>query len=158
MKRVQLILSLVLAAWPALTQAALAPFVAGTLGDIEDRHGGNVFIVALWATDCAPCRGELALLSDFSRAHPDVGIILVATDPPDAAAVASEVLSQYELDSAETWIFADGNRERVQYDIDPRWFGELPRAYLYSPGVPRIAISGTLSKPRLDAWLAATRK
>ena len=70
----------------------------------------------------------------------------------NAPAIAA-VLAGYGLSGVESWVFADPNHERLQYAIDPQWFGEMPRAYLYSRANERKGISGTLSSEELERWL-----
>ena len=138
---------------PSARPAAQIPFDVGDLAEIERRHGGEAFVVVLWSLDCAPCRRELALLGDFRRRHPELELVLISTDPPEAAAAASEVLSGYGLADAEAHGFASRNAERLRHAIDPEWFGELPRAYFYAADGTRSGVSGALSEELLREWL-----
>ncbi len=63
------------------------------------------------------------------------------------------MLHSFGLDAADNWIFADPMPERLRYRVDPNWFGELPRAYLYTDDHQRTAHSGILSEADLQQWL-----
>lgn len=128
-------------------------FGADSLADVERRYAGERFIAVLWSLDCAPCRRELELLGDLRRAEPDLKVVLIATDGPEHEPAVTEVLGAYDLSDAESWIFADANVEKLRYAVDPAWFGEMPRAYLYEPDSTRRGISGPLAKNAVLEWL-----
>jgi len=127
------------------------PFTRDSLQAIEIAHAGAPFVVVMWATDCAPCRRELKLLAGFRLEHPSVPVVLIATDDPSQADGVAAVLREFGLADADNWQFADGNVERLRYAIDPVWYGEIPRAYLYSTDGSRRAVSGPLAEAELAA-------
>jgi thiol-disulfide isomerase/thioredoxin len=131
----------------------LRVFDAGSMRAIEQEHAGAPFIVAVWATDCPPCRRELALLSSFSADHPDVPVVLIATDPPDNAETVARILESFALPAAEAWHFGDAGAERLRYTIDPDWRGEMPRSYLYDGDGNRLGVSGPISEQLLQKLL-----
>jgi hypothetical protein len=151
MKNVWVLLAALLFA--RLASAELLAFGPDSLREIERRHADSAFAVVIWSIDCAPCRDDLRLLRRFTVAHPDAHVVLISADDARNAPAVSAVLAEYGLTGVESWVFADPNRERLQYAIDPQWFGEMPRAYLYSRGTERKAISGTLSSAALERWL-----
>jgi hypothetical protein len=133
--------------------AELLAFGPDSLREIERRHAGSPFAVVIWSIDCAPCRDDLALLRRFTAAHPEANVVLISADDVRNAPAIAAVLAGYGLSGVESWVFADPNHERLQYAIDPQWFGEMPRAYLYSRANERKGISGTLSSEELERWL-----
>lgn len=136
--------------------AALAgplPFGPSSMRAIEEQHAGTPFIVAVWATDCPPCRHELQLLGAFANANPQVPVVLIATDTLQHAELVNEILSQYDLTGLDSWMFAEANVERLRYTIDPDWFGEMPRSYFYDSKSNRVARSGALTEMDLQDWL-----
>ena len=153
MKKIMLVAAVFSWGWGGTVFAELSPFDTDSMREIESNHQGRPFIVALWATDCAPCRGELALLRRFADEHPSVAVVLIASDNIENAQAVQDILAEYGLENVESWVFADPNRERLQFAVDPQWFGEVPRAYLYAPSLERSPVSGTLAASRLDAWL-----
>lgn len=131
------------------------PFDSHSMQQIEQQHAGKPFLVVMWATDCAPCRRELTLLAEFTRVHPQVPVILIASDSFDQAQVAQAILSDYTLGGVESWLFADANVERLRYAVDPDWFGEIPRSYFYDQAGHRVGVSGALTAGMLDDWYVA---
>ena len=49
----------------AVSAADLRVFGPAGMRAIEKEHAGDRFIVAVWSTDCPPCRRELSLLGAF---------------------------------------------------------------------------------------------
>lgn len=138
---------------PAMAQE-IKPFVAGSHAQLLAQHRDRPLILAFWSLTCAHCQEEFALLREFTRAHPDVTLVLVLTDtPPDSEAIAA-TLRRHGLDGVSAWVFADDSPERLRFEVDRRWRGELPRTYLYRPDGAAQALSGKLDQKTLDAWLA----
>ena len=44
--------------------------------------------------------------------------------------------SPYGLGKVEQWVFADPMPERLRFEIDRRWYGELPRTHFYDRTSP----------------------
>lgn len=143
----------VLLIMPGIVTAGQQAFLSESLEQIESRFAGEPFLLVLWSADCAPCRTELAVLGEASRQHPEMNFVLVATDNMDMQSTLIEILDEYSLGDAESWIFADPNVERLRYSIDPNWFGELPRSYFYDRDSNRTGVSGLLSREKVVGWL-----
>ncbi len=144
-----------------ITTAAQAehprPFVSGSLQQIVAAHEGTSFILGLWSRSCSHCREELLLLGQLAAQYPQGTIVLVSTDTIEEAAEVAATLQGYGLGAAESWLFADPYRERLQYEIDSRWYGELPRTYLYAADGTREGYSGPLDMALLQRWLNQQR-
>lgn len=146
-----------LLAWPAVAQAEaqVRPFVSGSLAAIRTAHAGQPFILSLWSIDCSHCPKELAALGALKKAHPRLRLVLVATDngvPPTALA---EYVAQHGLEAAEQWVFAGEQDERLRHEIDPRWWGELPRTYFFDAAQRMEGVSGLVPLQRLQQWATA---
>lgn len=137
---------------PGSSAAGPRAFERDSLQAIRDAHAGQPFVMAMWSAYCEPCREELAMLVRFRAAHPQVAVVLVATDPPEELAAVRSMLAQYASEDVETWAFADAFVERLRYAVDPRWRGELPRTYLYDAQHRFSAISGRVDAARLRDW------
>lgn len=150
-------IALTLLASSSLAQAAQEPlpFVSGSLDTIVSSQKGNAFVLALWSLDCVYCRHDLAMLSRLKAAYPELRLVLVATDTPARRAEIPPALDSLQLGAEESWIFADGFIERLRHQVDPRWFGELPRTYFYGPDGERIGISGKLDEAAVEEWIQA---
>ena len=137
--------------------AELLRFEPGSLRALEAANAGRPFVLILWATDCAPCRRELALVARLQRERPELPVVLVASDDPGNEAAVLELLAEFGIGSRNAWIFGEAGAERLRYAIDPQWFGEVPRSYLYDAAANRLAISGPLTEERLLDWLDSSR-
>lgn len=153
MMRVLLLLAVLLPALVHAEEPMLKPFQRGSARAIAEARAGHPFVLAFWSVDCVHCRAELEQLAALSRAHPQLDLVLVSTDPPEAAQGVLDVLRQYELPRAEHWVFADDFTERLRFEVDPRWHGELPRTYLHGPGTAVEAITGRIDMQHLNRWL-----
>src|SRR5690606_25114683 len=116
------------------------------------------FVLALWSIYCAPCRKEMAYWNEFRHKYPDVPIVLVSTDTPDEWANVRRFLTQFDPGPVEKWAFADEYVERVRYSVDPKWRGELPRAYFYDAKHVAVAHTGLLDPAWLNDWFKRQTK
>lgn len=152
-RRIFLTLALLTAlVFPAAAQD-IRPFVPGSLKEITAARQGKPFILGMWSLTCAHCREELALLSGLVKEHPGLDLVLVATDTPEEGETIGVTLGQAGLGGAEAWVFADPFAERLRFEIDPKWHGELPRTYLYDSSHKIQAFSGKPDALRVAQWL-----
>jgi hypothetical protein len=63
------------------------------------------------------------------------------------------MLKNAGLDSAENWIFSDGFVERLRFEIDPAWQGDIPRTVLISRDGTITTIEGMIDVADLRKWL-----
>lgn len=119
---------------------------------IEQSYTGLPFLVALWSLDCPPCMRELEMLGRVHQEHPDFKLVLINTDGVEARDDAKSLLASFRLNSADSWIFASEQTEKLRFSIDPQWYGELPRSYLFQNGI-RQGHSGPIDETRLRDWL-----
>jgi len=125
-------------------------FVQGSYAQIIETHKTHVFFVSLWSIDCPPCREELPEMAAYFSRHPEISLVLISTDGKDLAAEVERVLQQNGLADAESWIFAEDFVERLRYEVDNTWHGELPTSYFYSPGQSRQRIRGRIDFKAID--------
>lgn len=86
---------------------------------------------------------------------PDINLILLATDDASASNQALSILTGNELNNADNWIFADANPQKLRYEIDPQWYGEVPRTYFLDKDHQRVGVSGSVSGETLETMLKA---
>ncbi len=148
---------LLLLASASIAQASQEPlpFVSGSLETIVSSQQDRPFVLALWSLDCVYCRHDLAMLGRLKAEYPELRLVLVATDTPARRGEIAPALDGVRLGAEESWIFADGFVDRLRHQIDPRWFGELPRTYFYSGDGDRIGISGKLDEAAVEEWIRA---
>jgi hypothetical protein len=138
---------------PVVVMAKHQPFTADSLQQIEQQYAGEPFLLVIWEINCFPCREELALLGKLRQIHPDMKVSLLATDNISQLDEIAAILEANQLAGIDSWIFADPNIERLRYNIDPQWFGELPRNYFYDADSSRFGFSGKLTEEVLNEWL-----
>lgn len=132
--------------------AAMTPFDEGSFVQIEQANKGKPMLVAIWSLDCPPCMKELELLGRLKEKYPGFNLVLISTDGIEATEEAEALLNAFGLPLGDSWIFASEQIERLRFSIDPQWYGELPRSYLYDKG-ERAGHSGLIDQALLQGWL-----
>jgi hypothetical protein len=131
----------------------IRPFTAQSFTQIKAERDGQAFVLALWSVDCPPCMVELDLLGRTLEQHPEIPLVLVATDAIALRADAEDFLQDYALDDMTSWMFADDYAAPLRFSIDPQWFGELPRSYYFDADHQFEAHSGIMTEAQLRSWL-----
>ena len=131
----------------------LKPFYASSMNQIVAARSGKPFILCLWSLSCVHCREDLKLFSSLTQKYPELDLVLIATDTLDDAAEIHATLVQNQLTKIDNWLFADEYTEQLRYHIDSRWYGELPRTYLYNATHQKQAISGQLNAAEIERWI-----
>lgn len=154
-----------LAAQQTQIPSQLQPLHRGSFQKIVADHAGKPFIVALWSVSCTHCGADLEIFERLAKKYAQFNLVLISTDSPEEGAVISRSLNQYQLaqpeprqkraGKVESWVFADSYSERLRYEIDPQWYGELPRTYFYDAQGRATAISGVLEAEKIEQWVRA---
>jgi len=150
-------LLLVFATGMAAAEGRLKPFESGSLAEILKSREGQPFILMFWSVDCASCMQELDAMSASLKKHPGLNLVMIATDDAAMSGPVLTMLAKHGLGEVESWIFGGASAQKLRYEVDPAWFGELPRSYFYDQAHQRLALSGALTERHLDAWMTATR-
>lgn len=132
----------------------LKPFVRGSFASILEAHANRPLVVSFWSTACAPCLAEFPVWRDLQEAHPEFALVLVSTDKAKTEPRARKTLEQHGMARVESWIFADPFTERLRFEVDNRWRGELPRSYLVAADGTMWAVTGMIEKDLFRDWLA----
>jgi thiol-disulfide isomerase/thioredoxin len=134
---------------------ALKPFERGTWQAVIKGHAGRPVLVHFWGVTCGPCKVELPLLGQFAKDHPDVDVVTVSADlVPDLPGATQAMLDKAGLSSTENFIFNDGFVERLRFEIDPAWQGDIPRTMLISREGTITTIEGSAEMTDLEKWSA----
>ena len=136
------------------TAVAGAPrlFERGSYAAILEAHREAPLLLVFWSIDCPPCREELAMLGGVLRRHPELPLVLVSTDEPAMAAQVAAAAAEGGVGGVESWIFADGQAQRLRFEVDRGWYGELPRSYLFDAAHRRRGVTGRLSEGQVESW------
>lgn len=135
--------------------AGTKPFVAGSLEQIEKSYHGRPFLLIVWSLDCPSCLRELTVLAEQVKRHPEMPLVMVSTDDPSRTPDIAATLAKHGLGRLDSWVFAEGNSQRLRYEIDKTWYGEMPRSYFYDAGHRRVPLSGAVTEQHINVWLAA---
>lgn len=138
---------------PALAAQEIKPFVRGSYQQIVAERQGKPFIVNFWSLSCGYCKVELDMLKKLTRKYPKLDLVLVSTDTPEEENPVSTTLAKYSLDKAEAWVFADSYTDRLRFEVDKKWQGELPRTYFFSSKGEVTAISGKVAQKEVEQWI-----
>lgn len=132
----------------------LKSFNAGSYQQILAEQANHGFMLVIWSLDCGSCIKDMAEIARLRQSRPDLKIVMLSTDELQASADVVKMLEKYRLLDLENWIFADDNTQKLRYEIDPQWYSELPRTYLFSASHAREGFSGELKPEDYQSRLA----
>jgi len=139
-------------------QVVLKPFVAASYRQILSGNANRPFMLVVWSITCSSCLKDMPLLSRIHKKRPELKIIMLAADDISETDQIQPILEKNQLADIENWVYADENTQKLQFEIDPKWYGELPRTYFFDQAHQRAAFSGVLSEADYDARLAKILK
>ncbi|WP_407189868.1 TlpA family protein disulfide reductase [Bradyrhizobium centrosematis] len=133
----------------------LKPFERGTWQSVLREHSGRPTLVHFWGVTCGPCKVELPLLGRFAKDHPEIDVVTISAGlVPNLPAATQSMLDKAGLSSTDNFVFNDGFAERLRFEIDPTWQGEIPRTMLISPEGTIATIEGSAEMADLEKWSA----
>lgn len=128
----------------------LKPFLSTSFQQILDSRSGQPSMLTIWSKTCTICMQKMPLISELQKTWPGIHMITLSTDDIADSDEIRKILVEHNLNTAENWIFADSNAQKLRYTIDPKWFGELPRTYFIDKNRQRKGISGGLSREQYE--------
>lgn len=144
------ILFLFLASLNIAAQAEQSAFLSGSYQQILASNANKPFMLVVWSVNCPSCLKDMALLSSIHKSRPELKMIMLAADEPSATEQIQPILEKHQLSEIENWVYAEENTQKLQFEIDPKWYGELPRTYFFDKTHQRTGVSGVLSKEDYD--------
>ena len=152
-KQYVLVFVLITASMSVFSETLIRPFVSGSFSQILEQRKEKTFLLVLWSLDCPSCYKELEMLGEFNRQHTELDIVLVSTDITATQDELKTILTRYKLNNFESWVFSGDSDERLRYEIDRSWYGELPRSYIFKASGKNHVVSGLLSEDKLKLWM-----
>jgi thiol-disulfide isomerase/thioredoxin len=135
------------------------PFERRSWAKLRASHAGQPTVIHLWGLTCGPCLVELPHWGKLQAERPDLRLVLIAADPlPQEQDRVSATLSGAGLGNSESWSFTDRFYERLRYEIDPAWAGELPRTVMIDGDGKTTVLPGVADLAQVRAWLDAQAK
>jgi len=128
------------------------PFEIDTRKAIEAKYLNQRLIISFWSIDCPYCIDDLKKLGKVLTKNKNIKLITVCVDGKESAKKAERILSQANLPKHEQYQYAEVDEDRLRYNIDPAWYGELPRTYFYDATHQVTPLSGKISNSFLDKW------
>ena len=151
--RLYLLVALLLAS-AAADAASPTPFGEGSWQTLVQAHAGRPAIVHFWGVTCEPCQVELPKWGKLLRQRPDLPLVLIEADAvPVNSGRIDGILRKAGLAKAESWMLVNSD-DRLRYQIDPDWAGELPMTLLIGCDGKITRILGIADFDRVGQWLA----
>lgn len=140
---------------PALAeQNPVRLFGSSSYSHLLKAYKDQPFILVIWSITCSSCLKEMELLKSLHKNHPDLKIVMLATDDNSAIPEIKTLLNKHELTDTENWVFDSNDPQKLRFEIDPSWYGELPRTYFLDASHQREGISGVLNQTDYEDRLA----
>ena len=134
-------------------------FERGSWAKLRANHAGQPIVVHLWGLTCGPCLVELPAWGKLQAERADLKLVLVAADPvPQDPERVGATLARAGLGNSESWTFTDRFYERLRYEIDPTWAGELPRTVMIDRDGKAQVLPGVADLSAVRAWLESQAK
>lgn len=130
------------------------PYGRGAFAQLVKAHAGRPLVVHFWSVTCPPCLAELNEWSRLARENKAIDIIFVTTDAEGDRARAKARLEKAGLAAATHYGFADDFVEKLYFEADATWRGELPFTALVAPDGSRVTVTGAIDDPLIAGWLA----
>jgi len=148
-----LIIVITLQSGSASEEGVLRPFERGSWQKLLHDHAGRPTLVHFWGVTCGPCKVELPQLGQFMKDHPAIDVVTISADlVPNLPEATRSMLARAGLSSAENWLFNDGFADRLRFEIDPAWQGDIPRTMLVARDGSITTIEGSAEIADLQRW------
>jgi thiol-disulfide isomerase/thioredoxin len=152
-------LAIVLMALRSVTVGAaedVHPFGRGSWQQIRRAHAGEPLVVHFWGVTCGPCRAEMPQWGRLLAERTGLHLVTIDADlVPNAPSAVRTMLGESGLARADNWMFSDDFVERLRYEIDPQWQGEIPRTVLIAADGTTTSLEGVADFAEIRAWLDA---
>jgi thiol-disulfide isomerase/thioredoxin len=147
-----LTVAILLAVLPA--QAAdTRPFGRGSWAQLRTLHQGQPIVVHFWGVTCPPCLGELPKWGQLLRERPKAGIVFVASDPvPVERSLVEAAMAKAGIADGENWMFDGSFVERLHYEVNPDWGGEMPYTAMIDRTGRASFVAGVMDLNRIREW------
>jgi thiol-disulfide isomerase/thioredoxin len=132
------------------------PYGRGAFAQIVKAHAGKPLIVHFWSVTCPPCLVELPQWAKMLSQQKGVDIVFVNTDSDEDRPRAEMRAEKAGLGKAAHYGFSDDFVEKLYFEADKGWRGELPFTALVAPDGSVTAVTGAIDDPLVVRWLEKT--
>ena len=129
-------------------------FKTGSYRQILETHKNQPFVLIIWSLTCSSCLKDMENLDTLHKNNPRLELVMLSTDELSDTENIEAMLEQHHLADVENWVFADENTQKLRFEIDPSWYGEMPKTYFFDKHHHRTGVSGVLSKQEFSEHVA----
>jgi thiol-disulfide isomerase/thioredoxin len=129
-------------------ETELHPFSKGSYQQLLQQHEGRPLMLVIWSYTCSSCLKEMSQLHNLIDKYPQIDVVLLSVDDFSATQAIQKALQENRLNAQENWLFIKDNSAKLRFEIDPTWYGELPRTYFFDKTHKRVGFSGVLDEQR----------
>lgn len=130
------------------------PYGRGAFAQLIKAHAGRPLMAHFWSVTCPPCIAELPQWAKIIEEHKGIDVVFVNTDDEEDRARAVARLEKAGLAKATHYGFSDSFVEKLYFEADKSWRGELPFTALVAPDGGVTTVTGAIDDPLVIAWLA----
>ena len=130
------------------------PYTRGSFAELRKAHAGRPLLVHFWSVTCAPCLAELSDWGRLAAKKKGIDIVFVNVDGEHDRAKAGARLEKAGLAGAVHYGFADDFLDRLFFEVDPMWRGELPFTAMIGASGKLVTVAGLLDEPAIAGWLS----
>lgn len=145
-----------LAVAPAAQAIEFRAYGRGEFANLVKAHAGRPVVVHFWSITCPACVAELPQWAKLIGERRDLDILLVNTDDEEMRERAAMRLEKAGLSGAANYGFADNFVEKLYFEVDRSWRGELPFTALVAADGSHTTVTGAIDDPDFVAWLKKT--
>ena len=122
------------------------PFTSGSYRQILTNHADQAYVLVVWSITCSSCIKEMDMLREVHQERPKLNLVMLSVDDISDLDEVNELLTEKGIGDLESWVFTESNAQHLRYEIDPTWYGEIPRIYFFDAQHQRQGFSGKMSK------------
>lgn len=130
------------------------PYERGAFSQLVKAHAGRPLIIHFWSVTCPPCLAELPQWAQMLADKKNVDIVFINTDGDEDRPRAAARAEKAGLGKAAHYGFSDDFVEKLYFEADSSWRGELPFTALVAPDGAVTAVTGAVDDPLVVNWLA----
>jgi thiol-disulfide isomerase/thioredoxin len=130
------------------------PYARGTFSDLRKVHAGRPLVVHFWSVTCAPCLAELSDWARLAIEKKGIDIVFVNVDGERDQVKAGARLEKAGLAGVHHYGLADDFLDRLFFEVDPTWRGELPFTALVDAKGGLVTVTGPVDDPLIGEWLS----
>jgi len=115
-------------------------------------------VVHFWSVTCPPCLAELPDWAKIASEKKSLDIVFVNADPDNDRPRAQSRIDKAGLSNLVQYGFANDFVERLYFEADKSWRGELPFTALIGADGALVTATGTIDDSLVADWLARAGK